>query len=911
MSGVASFRSVLPHEPRPTERHGYLQLQGALAPKKLKPFTGDTSDEEKSEFWTVETLERALTLILSKRTLPENSLSIPIPYAVQHVQVLDAQPPFTKVRLTYESPLAAISVLMAWKAANISSAALFANEPSTPSDNNISVSSVHRNHHATFTSRPFQLTSVTTTPLPMSSWDRTSPPKFRRFIPRPGEDVNELELQRNATRFVFLSNLIENEGTKSTAQPSTPLSTSTIGWNDAHLMVEAIRSVLNQYDTSGNGIEVFVSAKKLTQYCYVGMRSALDAQAVVQALQDQIVTWQHVDSLGSAETVTSTSVNSGKLFVDYAGVTDRSLTRAQAYREGAEVGRGEPARSECTSITDHVTVPGLVILPDFVTEIEQDVLLATLTGPHAPWAPLQVTPTGGIVKRRVQHYGYVFDYQTADVLRNRTSRSGQCPALPAVSDRVQPGSSASLEEYVASSIRDGRGWDVLAGVIERTRQTQFETGERQCRFPTLNQLTVNQYLPGEGIGSHVDTKSAFSDGLISVSLNAGVVMEFRKVVDENTEPVKKYVYLPPRSLVLMAGPARYEWEHMIVNRMTDTHNGVVIPRSLRVSLTVRSALDLQGKPMPLVETRRFPPTWCCDRKNEDQLDILVTPACERDHVHAVYNAVATQWHHTRGRRGVLWPGATQFLQQLPPGSVVADVGCGDGKYFPAIWEAGSYVIGTDISFPLLRTALKAADEEDEVPETRRVGKLRKHLSRRPAIMVADCMSVPFRDNSCDAAICIAVMHHLSTRERRVRCIAELVRIVKPGGLINIQAWAMEQEQGSRRKFATNDVFVPFNAQPKYLQLSEAEKNTNPVSKAGPTATSTSMKSTSSASTAQVYSEAFNADFDELKGLVVFKRYCHMYREGEMEQLVSEVPNAQLSGSGVESGNHFVIIKVLD
>jgi hypothetical protein len=37
----------------------------------------------------------------------------------------------------------------------------------------------------------------------------------------------------------------------------------------------------------------------------------------------------------------------------------------------------------------------------------------------------------------------------------------------------------------------------------------------------------------------------------------------------------------------------------------------------------------------------------------------------------------------------------------------------------------------------------------------------------------------------------------------------------------------------------------------------------------------------------------------------------MYREGEMEQLVSEVPNAQLSGSGVESGNHFVIIKVLD
>jgi hypothetical protein len=42
--------------------------------------------------------------------------------------------------------------------------------------------------------------------------------------------------------------------------------------------VEAIRSVVNGFDSSGIGAEVFVSQKKIHQYCHVGMRSAADAQ---------------------------------------------------------------------------------------------------------------------------------------------------------------------------------------------------------------------------------------------------------------------------------------------------------------------------------------------------------------------------------------------------------------------------------------------------------------------------------------------------------------------------------------------------------------------------------------------------------------------------------------------------------
>jgi alkylated DNA repair protein alkB family protein 8 len=185
--------------------------------------------------------------------------------------------------------------------------------------------------------------------------------------------------------------------------------------------------------------------------------------------------------------------------------------------------------------------------------------------------------------------------------------------------------------------------------------------------------------------------------------------------------------------------------------------------------------------------------------------------------------------------------------------------------------------------------------EGEITENRRVGENRKHLRARPAVVVADCMHVPLRTNSCDAAICIAVMHHLSTPQRRKRCIEELARIVKPGGLVNVQAWAMDQEEDSRRRFAANDVFVPFNAQPKYLQIGDQTRDDSMLSEG--------------TSTAQMYANALNAEYDDKKGLVVFKRYCHLYRLGELDQIASQVPGTQVIESGFESGNYYIIFEV--
>lgn len=561
-----------------------------------------------------------------------------------------------------------------------------------------------------------------------------------------------------------------------------------------------------------HGVELFLKTdttsgiQVLYDQLHIGLRSNIDASKLIDywqgrrvilslELPSSFIQWSLGDGDNINDNISSMTINitTGKLFVDYADILlpnrpkyrSKDEATSSALHDGQQRVLGENGEGpECTSQTSHVQIPGLHVIPNFVNEHEEQILMALLTGPHAPWAPPQMTSNQlGYIKRRVQHYGYVFDYESSDVLRRNSNDLGSnvedkrgynrsaCPPLPTMhTDRqsVVDMSNEEVEEYIARAVNDVNGWEVLAGVIERTRRYGFSSSihdakeqaangkslsgemssmaldrKAECsvkddgtedvhappvststltvsnttqRYLHLNQLTLNEYTPGQGIGSHVDTLTAFDDGLLSLTLNGGAVMEFRQVEQDGGDlPKRKLVYLPPRSLLLLSKDARYTWEHMIVSRKTDTVDGVVIPRKLRVSLTFRTAITApqvgcDAVPLSIYESNAFPLRWgqlsdvdtaaSLDQSNASTSSTarsdLITPSTESKHVHEVYDAIATQWHHTRGKRGVLWPGATNFLEKIPKGSVVADVGCGDGKYFSAIWEYGSYVIGTDI-----------------------------------------------------------------------------------------------------------------------------------------------------------------------------------------------------------------------
>ncbi|XP_068601954.1 probable tRNA methyltransferase 9B [Brachionichthys hirsutus] len=156
---------------------------------------------------------------------------------------------------------------------------------------------------------------------------------------------------------------------------------------------------------------------------------------------------------------------------------------------------------------------------------------------------------------------------------------------------------------------------------------------------------------------------------------------------------------------------------------------------------------------------------------------------ERAHVHSVYDKIAPYFNDSRYKA---WPKVRQFLLELQPGSIVADIGCGNGKHLHINKEV--FKLGCDVCRPLVDFAWSQGHE----------------------VQMCDGLHLPYRDGCFDAVLSIAVIHHLSTKERRIRAIKEMARTLRVGGSIMIYVWAMEQK---RRKFEKQDVFIPWNPNP--------------------------------------------------------------------------------------------------
>ena len=88
------------------------------------------------------------------------------------------------------------------------------------------------------------------------------------------------------------------------------------------------------------------------------------------------------------------------------------------------------------------------------------------------------------------------------------------------------------------------------------------------------------------------------------------------------------------------------------------------------------------------------------------------------------------------------------------------------------------------------------------------------------------LDLQFPDNSFDAIICVAVLHHLSTEERRLQALKEFARVLKPTGELFIQVWA--KENNSRKKIQEydtekHDCLIPWQPTKRFKLASGEEK----------------------------------------------------------------------------------------
>jgi alkylated DNA repair dioxygenase AlkB len=148
-----------------------------------------------------------------------------------------------------------------------------------------------------------------------------------------------------------------------------------------------------------------------------------------------------------------------------------------------------------------------------ITSAEEHTLLKQLA--ELPFKPFDFH--GYLAKRRVVSFGWSYDYAAGTL---RGSDPIPCFLLPL---RAQAAAFAGLSP------------------------------------DSLQQILINEYAPGAGIGWHRD-RSMFGD-VVAVSLSAASILRFRRKRADGWE--RRARHLQPRSTYLLRGEARWEWQHSV------------------------------------------------------------------------------------------------------------------------------------------------------------------------------------------------------------------------------------------------------------------------------------------------------------------------------------------------------------
>jgi tRNA (uracil-5-)-methyltransferase TRM9 len=220
---------------------------------------------------------------------------------------------------------------------------------------------------------------------------------------------------------------------------------------------------------------------------------------------------------------------------------------------------------------------------------------------------------------------------------------------------------------------------------------------------------------------------------------------------------------------------------------------------------------------------------------------------EEEHVHGVYEEIASHFSSTRYKP---WPIVYDFLKSLPPGAVGLDLGCGNGKYLTVSRDI--FIIGSDRSSNLIRIAAQHQPH---------------------SAVVAETLALPHWGASSggrfDFAISIAVIHHLSTTQRRQEALSSMLGCLRQGGKALIYVWALEQKN-SRRGWDegdAQDVMVPWVMKTGTQEMSNGEVS-KPTEK-------------------------------------TFQRYYHLYRSGELGEDIRSAGGEVLQ-SGYEKDNWWAV-----
>ncbi|HTM68144.1 MAG TPA: class I SAM-dependent methyltransferase [Candidatus Binatia bacterium] len=164
-----------------------------------------------------------------------------------------------------------------------------------------------------------------------------------------------------------------------------------------------------------------------------------------------------------------------------------------------------------------------------------------------------------------------------------------------------------------------------------------------------------------------------------------------------------------------------------------------------------------------------------------------------------YDDIADAFSATRTD---LWPEMERFRSFVKSGDRVLDIGCGNGRAYQLFAGQAIEYEGLDVS---ARLVTLARERVRDMLATFRVGSV---------------LALPYETEEFDVAICVAVLHHVPSREYRLQALKEAFRVLNQGGILLMTNWdrwkprywkehlaALAAKASGRSPYDLKDIFI--------------------------------------------------------------------------------------------------------
>ncbi|MFA6422514.1 MAG: class I SAM-dependent methyltransferase [Candidatus Buchananbacteria bacterium] len=145
----------------------------------------------------------------------------------------------------------------------------------------------------------------------------------------------------------------------------------------------------------------------------------------------------------------------------------------------------------------------------------------------------------------------------------------------------------------------------------------------------------------------------------------------------------------------------------------------------------------------------------------------------------IYDKIAPSFAITRDK---WWQAFGNFQKYVKDRGSVLDLGCGNGRMAKLFENTGISYLGIDNSQELIK-----------------IGKERFKDHKNISFEVGDVVDLHLADNSCDLILMIAALHHIPTKELRLKILADIYKAMKNDSVLVLYNWNLWQ-WGYRKKY---------------------------------------------------------------------------------------------------------------